>query len=70
MCGVVPCTKTHTHTHTHPLQIINSYGLAFLNAHLRPDSGSPGLAASVGEFNGEYLTANHFGDELLLNAKP
>mmetsp|Transcript_98062 Transcript_98062/g.280593 ORF Transcript_98062/g.280593 Transcript_98062/m.280593 type:complete len:222 (+) Transcript_98062:448-1113(+) len=52
-------------------QIINSYGLAFLNAHLRSDAEtSPGMAASAGTFNGEYLTANHFGDEVLLNAKP
>jgi len=51
-------------------QIINSYGLAFLNAHLRPDSDSPGMAASADEFNADYLTTNHFGDEVLLNAKP
>ena len=68
-------TQCSTHgrgpfTHAPHSQIINSYGLAFLNAHLRPDSDSPGLAASAGEFNAGYLTTNHFGDEVLLNAKP
>ena len=37
---------------------INSYALAFLNAHLRP--GVP--SAELGGFDAEYLKANHFGE--------
>ena len=51
--------------------IINSYGLAFLNAHLRADyAGEAGTAASAGEYNAEYLAANRFAeDELMYVAK-
>jgi len=49
--------------------IANSYGLAFLNTHLRADyDGAAGTAASK-EFSADYLKANHFGDELLYFAK-
>ena len=42
-------------------RMINSYGLAFLNAHLRADyAGEAGAAASAGEYNAEYLKANRF----------
>ena len=52
-------------------RIVNSYGLAFLNAHLRADyAGESGSAASAGEYNAHYLEANHFGeDELLYTSK-
>ena len=40
-------------------QVINSYSLAFLNAHLRP-----GVAASS-ELGADYLLKNHFGDEIV-----
>jgi len=52
-------------------RIINSYGLAFLNAHLRADyAGEAGLAASAEEYNANYLAANRFGqDELLYLSK-
>ena len=47
--------------------IINSYGLAFLNAHLRADyPDSSAAAASAAEYNADYLTANRFGEEELL----
>ena len=43
--------------------IANSYGLAFLNAHLRSDyAGEAGHAASKEAFGAQYLSANHFGD--------
>ena len=50
--------------------IINSYGLAFLNAHLRADyAGEAGAAASAETYNADYLKTNHFGeDELLYRA--
>ena len=40
-------------------EVINSYSLAFLNAHLRP-----GVAASE-ELGADYLLKNHFGDEIV-----
>ena len=51
--------------------IINSYGLAFLNAHLRADyAGEAGTAASAGEYNADYLAGNRFAeDELMYVAK-
>ena len=49
-------------------EIINSYALAFLNTHLRPDAGAPGRAASAAEFNAAYLTKSHFGDEVLFES--
>ena len=45
---------------------INSYGLAFLNAHLRPEVDAPGRAASAGEFDRAYLAKSHFGDEVIV----
>jgi len=39
--------------------VINAYGLAFLNAHLRPDAQGPELAG----FDATYLQANHFDAE-------
>ena len=42
--------------------VINAYGLAFLNAHLRPAAQGPELAG----FNAAYLQANHFdADEVV-----
>ena len=49
--------------------IINSYGLAFLNAHLRADyAGEAGAAASAEVYNADYLKSNRFGDDELLYA--
>ena len=56
----LPIAKQH--------EIINSYALAFLNTHLRPDPGAPGRAASAAEFNEEYLTKSHFGDEVVFES--
>lgn len=39
--------------------VINAYGLAFLNAHLRPDAQGPELAG----FDATYLQANQFDAE-------
>lgn len=45
-------------------RVINSYGLAFLNAHLRPDyEGAAGAAASDAEFNAAYLRGAHFDED-------
>ena len=42
--------------------MINAYGLAFLNAHLRPAAQPPELAG----FDAAYLQANHFdADEVV-----
>ena len=42
--------------------VINAYGLAFLNAHLRPAAQPPELAG----FDAAYLQANHFdADEVV-----
>lgn len=56
--------------------IANSYGLAFLNAHLRPDFAAVDLpvgdnakGASADRFNAEYLAANHFGEEVVFVAR-
>lgn len=49
--------------------IANSYGLAFLNAHLRGDyDGEAGAHASADQYNANFLTDNHFGDELVHRA--
>ena len=46
--------------------IANSYGLAFLNAHLRADYDvEAGAGASATRFNDAFLDKNHFGKELL-----
>ena len=39
--------------------VINAYGLAFLNAHLRPATQGPELAG----FDATYLQENHFDAE-------
>ena len=41
-------------------RIVNSHGLAFLNAHLRHDFGGAAGADSSEEFNAEYLKASNF----------
>ena len=41
-------------------EVINSYALAFLNAHLRP-----GVVAASSELGADYLLKNHFGDEIV-----
>merc|ERR1712166_1008483 len=44
--------------------IVNSYGLAFLNTHLRADyEGQAGTSASASTYNADYLAANRFGDD-------
>ena len=52
-------------------RIINSYGLAFLNTHLRADypHETGGATASAGQYNADFLQTNWFGDELLYLAK-
>jgi len=69
--GIGPSRALDGSTYT-PLDIaeqhrmVNSYGLAFLNAHLRPDyDGAAGAAASAAEYGPAYLSENHFGKELL-----
>ena len=47
-------------------RLINSYGLAFLNTHLRGDYGTDAGAGASAEYGAEYLKANHFGEEELL----
>ena len=58
--------------------VCNSYGLAFLNTHLRPEycdgAGcaeypAAGADASMAEYNAEYLKENHFGAEGVFKAK-
>ena len=51
-------------------QAINSYGLAFLNAHLRPDATAPGRAASAEELklDAEFLRSSHFGNEVIVRS--
>ena len=47
-------------------KMINSYGLAFLNTHLRADfAGEAGSAASA-SYNADYLKENRFGDDELV----
>merc|ERR1719409_1020364 len=57
--------------------VCNSYGLAFLNTHLRPeycdgadcgDYPAAGADASMAEYNAAYLKENHFGAEVVFKA--
>ena len=66
----LPIKEQHT--------VCNSYGLAFLNTHLRPeycdgadcgDYPAAGADASMAEYNAEYLKENHFGAEVVFKAK-
>jgi len=47
-------------------EIINSYGLAFLNAHLRTGQTS---VASSNKYSHEYLLENHYADEIIVRSK-